>query len=338
MAHDLFETRVDDVHLGSALQVCVRAEAHDFKELLLRSFLVFLSQLARGNVVDVFKPFEVGASDATAVDEHVRGVNDALLDEDLLSGVGCGTVGTLENGAHLDLICVHLVKRLFRGSRNQAVSLLLHERCGFLELGFHGARVSFQGLVLSQVGLDIVGVEALGVVNSRVVLDDSRDLASVLVDEVRGPVAHGTEALDDEGLVVDSKLLEADLVAEGLKAEQLASGVENTKASRLSSAGNTTLADKLARAAALSVDVLLTFNVHVGILDPRHHLLVGAHVRPEAVDGCADEALFNQLDRVFSCSAFKLGLAVQAGINLNSALGTAEGDVGESQLERHQGG
>jgi hypothetical protein len=61
-------------------------------------------------VIDVLKPFEVGAGDTTAVHKHVRSSDDTSAHEDLLGGVGGGTVGSLEDGLNLNQFSIVFVK------------------------------------------------------------------------------------------------------------------------------------------------------------------------------------------------------------------------------------
>ena len=126
--HNFFKTRVDNVDFGSTLsRHLVFFEAHHLEELLLRLFLILLGHATGSDVIDVLKPFEVGAGDTTAVDEHVGGSDNASAHEDLLGGVGSGTVGSLEDGLNLNQFSVILVKRFFGGCRDHAVSLLEEE-------------------------------------------------------------------------------------------------------------------------------------------------------------------------------------------------------------------
>jgi len=76
----------------------------------------------------------------------------------------------------------------------------------------------------------------------------------------------------------------------------------------------------------------------VGILDPCHNLLVGAHIGSEAINGGSNEALLDELHSVAASGALKLSLAQGAGINLYATLGTTEGDVGDRQFEGHKRG
>ena len=128
LAHDFLESRIDDVKFGSTLsRGLFLIEAHHLEELLLRLFLILLGHATGSDVIDVLKPFEVGAGDTTAVDEHVGGSDNASAHEDLLGGVGSGTVGSLEDGLNLNQFSVILVKRFFGGCRDHAVSLLEEE-------------------------------------------------------------------------------------------------------------------------------------------------------------------------------------------------------------------
>jgi hypothetical protein len=65
--------------------------------------------------------------------------------------------------------------------------------------------VSLECAILGQVLLDILNVEAIGIMNSGVVFDDCGDLTAILLDKVGGPVSDRTEALNDEGLAFDAE-------------------------------------------------------------------------------------------------------------------------------------
>jgi len=65
--------------------------------------------------------------------------------------------------------------------------------------------VSLECAILGQVLLDILNVEAIGIMNSGVVFDDCGDLTAILLDKVGGPVTDRTEALNDEGLAFDAE-------------------------------------------------------------------------------------------------------------------------------------
>ena len=337
-AHDLFETGVDDVDFIGTLNLTgLVSETHELEESLLRLLLVLLGHTAWGDVIEVLEPLEVRAGDTTAVDKHVWGGDDSSADEDLLGGVGGGAVGTFEDGLDLDVLSVAGVEGLLGGGGDHAVGLLEEEGLWVLADGLSGIGVGREGAVLHHEVLDLLDVEAVRVVDGGVVLDDGGDLATILLDEFRGPVADGTEALDNEGFASDTKG-EVDAVDEGLGVEEFTDGVVDAETGGLSTTSDTSLGDKLASAAAFSIDVGLTTDVHVGVLDPGHGLLVGSHVWSEAVNLGTDEALLDELHSVLTGDSLDLVLGVLARINLDTTLGTAEGHVSDGELEGHQGG
>ena len=65
--------------------------------------------------------------------------------------------------------------------------------------------VSLECAILGQVLLDILNVEAIGIMDSGVVFDNCGDLTAILLDEVRGPVSDCAEALNDKSLVLDAE-------------------------------------------------------------------------------------------------------------------------------------
>jgi hypothetical protein len=97
------------------------------------------------------------------------------------------------------------------------------------------------------------------------------------------------------------------------------------------------LSDELTGAATLSVDVLLTLDVHVGILDPGHDLLVSSHVRAETINSSTDEALLDELHGVLAGDSLKFGLRKFTGVDLNTTLTTTKWNIGDSKLEGHKG-
>ena len=190
--------------------------------------------------------------------------------------------------------------------------------------------------MLDHVGLDLLDIETGGVVNGRVVFNDSGDDTTILLDELGGPVADGTETLNDEGLVLDSKV-EVDTIDKGLGVKELTDGVVDTKTGRFGSSSNTTLGDELTSATSFSVDISLTFDVHVGVLDPGHNLLVGTHIGSETINLGTDKALLDQLHGVLTGDSLDFVLGVLSGVNLDSTFSSTEGNISDSKLEGHQG-
>jgi hypothetical protein len=235
----------------------------------------------------------------------------------------------------LDLLGVHFVEGFFDGSGDQVVSLLFDEAEWVGQLSFFSAWESFQGAVLGHKVLSILNVETLGVVDSTVVLDDGGNLAAILLEELGSPVANCAEALDDEGAILDS-LGKLNLVAEVLVACKLADGVVDTETSGLVTTVDTALSDILTSAAALSVDVCLTLNILVGVLDPGHDLFVGSHVWAETVDSSANETLLDELHGVLAGHTLKLALREFTRVDLDASLTAAEWNISDSEFESHE--
>ena len=105
-AHDLLETRVDDVKLFGTLQSSDVLRAHKFEQPLLGFLFVLLCHSSWGHVLQVLQPLEVRAGDTTAVHKHVWGGDDASLKEDLLGLVGSWTISTFEDRLNLDFFGV----------------------------------------------------------------------------------------------------------------------------------------------------------------------------------------------------------------------------------------
>jgi hypothetical protein len=105
----------------------------------------------------------------------------------------------------LNFFGVLQVQRLLRGCGNHAVGLLFKELLWDLCLGFLCVGVSLECAILGQVLLDILNVEAIGIMDSGVVFDNCGDLAAILLDEVRCPVSDRTKALNDEGFAFDTE-------------------------------------------------------------------------------------------------------------------------------------
>jgi len=239
--HDFFQTRVDNVNFISAFNLTgLSLKSHQLEELGLRLLLIFLGKTAWGNVVQVLEPLEVRAGDTTAVDEHVWGSNNSSADENLLGSVGRRSVGTFEDGLDLDVLSVASVEGFLSCGGDHAVGLLQEEGLWVLADSLSGIRVGCEGSVLNHEVLNLLDVETIRVVDSRVVLNDCRDFTTILLNELGGPVADGTESLDDEGLVLDAEA-KVDTVGEGLSIEELTHGVVDTETGGLGTAGDTSL-------------------------------------------------------------------------------------------------
>lgn len=97
----------------------------------------------------------------------------------------------------LDSVRILAGDDLLNGSWNEDVALLEHQVLALVRLG---VLVADNGAVLVLVVLQQLGVNALGVEQSAVVLNDANAGGSGAGQVAGGVQAHVTEALDDEGL------------------------------------------------------------------------------------------------------------------------------------------
>lgn len=213
--HSVFETRMDNVLFASTsdfgLEAVGRLHRDFSSETTFKGFLntseqevigisfVFEGQTTERDVVKVLQPFEEGNSDTTTVDEHV-GDDQAIstLEKDLVGSWGSRSVGSFSNDFSLDAVSVSFVDSLFTGSRDEDVAFFEHE---FIE-GFEvlGSGESFDGAVFQFVVFEFLGMDTLGVVDSRIPFLNSNADSSITVEVTHGVKTYITETLDDESL------------------------------------------------------------------------------------------------------------------------------------------
>ena len=104
----------------------------------------------------------------------------------------------------------------------------------------------------------------------------------------------------------------------------------------MGTSSNTSLRDELTCAAALRINILLTLDVHISVLNPSHYLFVGTHVGTETIDLGADEILLYELQSIFTSDSLELLLGVMARVDFHTAFGATEWDLSDSELESHQ--
>ena len=167
-------------------------------------------------------------------------------------------------------------------------------------------------------------VDAVRVVKCAVILRNSDDGVAFLCKQLRGVRADVAETLNDDAAAVDghAKLLDGLITDDG-----------DTAASGLFTSARTAEIDRLA--GDDGVDGLS--HVHgVGVHDPGHGLLVGAHVRCGNVFFRSDE--LDEFGGIAASHAFELTLRHLFGIADDPALGSAEGDIDDGALPGHPGG
>ena len=198
-AHDFFEAGVDNFDLIGTFDLrSLLSESHEFKKSGLGFLLIFLGHTSWGDVVEILEPLEVGAGNTPTIDEHVWGADNTSSGENLFGSVGGWSIGSLENGLDLDKVSISSVERFLSGGRDHAVSLLEEELLRVLSNSFGSIWEAGKRSVLDHVSLDSLDIETIRVMYGRVVLNNSGNLTTILLDELGSPVADSTETLNDE--------------------------------------------------------------------------------------------------------------------------------------------
>ena len=180
----------------------------------------------------VLQPLEVRAGDTAAIGKQVRHADDALFSEDLLSCEGGWAVSSFEDCLALELARVAHVDTLLDGGRDDVLHLLLHEYERVLSLNLIGTFVTGEAaLIVDNVLLDFLDIEAIRLMDRGISLDNGRNDASVLDNELGYPIADVTEALHRERLVFDALRGVLDLLDEAVGVEQLKNAIVYAKAS-----------------------------------------------------------------------------------------------------------
>jgi hypothetical protein len=293
----------------------VEAFGHDVVEALVD--LGFGPEVAHA----VLDPFEVAGGDAAGVGEDVGDDEDALVGEDLVGDCGCWAVGTFAEDPAADAVGVAAGDDVFGGRGDEDLAVVGDELVLVGGLGL-GEAVDGAGFfaVLDEGG----DVDAVLVVEATVVLGDADDGVALLGEEFGGVGADVAEALDDDAAAVDGHAE----VFDGFVADD----------------GDAAAGGFFASAGAAEVDGFagddgvdgLTHVHGVGVHDPGHGLLVGAHVGGGDVFFRSDE--FDEFGGVATGHAFEFALGHLFGVADDAALGSAEGDVDDGALPGHPGG
>jgi len=240
VVHDFLESRIDDINLRGTTELShVRGVnrdnvTHHVEESLVLLLLILLGHASRGNVLKVLQPFKVGAGYTSTVSKHVRNNNNSFSVKHLFSHEGSRAVSTFEDDLTVKEVGVVLVDSLLLGGRDEDITFLLHERSGIDCLNFVGVTIVSECSLREHLGSNIIDIKTLGVPNSRVVLNDSNDDTSILLDELSGPVADSTESLDDESFVSDSLLSKLSSFDERVSAQELLDAIVDSETGTLS--------------------------------------------------------------------------------------------------------
>ena len=90
------------------------------------------------------------------------------------------------------------MERFLSSGRDHAVGFLEEEVLWVISDELSSFRVVGKGSVLNHEVLYFLDIETIRVVNGGVVLNNSGDLTTILLNELGSPVADSTETLNDE--------------------------------------------------------------------------------------------------------------------------------------------
>ena len=181
---------------------------------------------------------------------------------------------------------------------------------------------------------DRVGVEASCIGNGALSLRDSDDERPRFAAEPRCPVAHVAESLHDDPLAVETNWQTQSRHVVVLSAG-LAQHIVEPPARRLGASADAALVDRLAGHTAERVD-LGRPELREGVGDPGHLSAASAIVGRRHVDRWTDQVLAHQFVGVAPGDTLDLVVGVGFRVDLHSPFGTAERDVDDRALERHQ--
>jgi len=269
----------------------------------------------------ILDPLEVAGGDAAGIGQDVGDDEDALVTEDLVGDGGGWAVGAFAEDLATDPFGVFAGDDVLGGCGDEDVALVGEE---FMPVGGFGLAEAIDSSGLGAVFDERGDVDAIGVVESAVVLRNADDGVALFVKELGGVGADVAEALDDDSGPVDGH------------AEVLDGFVTDY--------GDAAAGGFFASARAAEVDGLAgddgvngLAHVHgVGVHDPGHSLLVGVHVGGGHVFFGADE--LDEFGGIAASHALEFALRHFLRIADDSAFGAPEGDVDDGALPGHPGG
>src|SRR5450756_1853881 len=225
--------------------------------------------------VVVLNPLEVGDGDTASVAQNVRDDKSAVLLKNFVCIRVDPTIRQLDDDLRLDVLCVVLEDSVLESCRNIDVDV----QCAQLLVG-HVVEpfIPLHSAVLGLIGLQIIGVDTLGVVDATVDHRNGNDLCAIFLMKDPGSI----EADIAKTLNGDSGALEAH--AHLLCSE--AQAIDTAKPSRCSPAKRPAEDERLARHESRRV---MAGQLAVLIDHPCHNLAIGVDIRSRNIAVGADK-------------------------------------------------
>ena len=210
LAHDILQAGVDQIHfagsLNNVLDELLSLPAGVLADMVQDPLVGLRLQppgelpgLDKSQVLDVL---EIGHSHSSGVQQQIRQHQYVLRHQYVLATRSGGSVRPFRHDFAVKVHCVFASDRPLLGRRYDDVAgLLEHLLYIAVELG---PAESLDCSSLDQVFFQLIREDSVGIEERPVSFEHADDPAALFFDEVTGPVAHVAEALDDEGLVLDS--------------------------------------------------------------------------------------------------------------------------------------
>jgi len=237
----------------------------------------------------------------------------------------------------LKFISVVDVDSLLLGSGNEDITLHLHVGLRIGGLNEVSMAVVSESTLLKHLSSNVVDIEPTLVIDGGVVLDDTYNDTSILLEEFCSPVADSSKALNHEGLSRDSLCSKLGLLDKRISSKELLDAVVDSESSTFSTSSDTTLVNEFTSAAAFSVDVLLSLHLNVGVLDPSHDLLVSSHVGTEAVNTRSNKTFLGEFHGVPTSDFLNFSQGIKFRVNANSSLCSTERNISDTKFVGHEG-
>merc|ERR1719282_400059 len=274
-------------------------------------------------MIEILEPLKVGNSDTTSIDVHVRNNQASLLLEDLVSSWSDGSIGSFTNNFGLNLVSIGCIDHLLHGGRHEDVAGLVHDVLASVGLGSGEANNSS---MLQLPVFQSLWINTFWIVDGTVPFCNTHTLGANSGQITTGVETHVTKSLNNVSFSQPS-YIKTQLGHVLLLLDEVVQTVEDSSASGAGSAMDTSLVDGFASDASAGVHVGVTNSIGICVSNPSHLPLASAHVRGRNINTRSQETFLGKFDGESSCDPLQLILAVLLGVNLDTGLATAEGDI-----------
>merc|ERR1719282_2257712 len=274
-------------------------------------------------MIEILEPLKVGDSDTTSIDVHVRNDQASLLLEDLVSSRSDGSIGSLANNLGLNLVSIGCIDHLLHGSGYQDVAWLVHDVLAGVGLS---SGESNNSSMLQLPVFQSLWINTFWIVDGPVPLGNTNTLGANSGQIAAGMENHVTKSLNNISFSQPSNI-QTQLGHVLLLLDEVIQTMEDSSACGAGSAVDTSLVDGFASDASAGVHVGVPNSICISVSNPSHLPLASAHVRGRNINTRSQETFLGKFDGEPPCDPLQFILTVLLGVNLDTGLATAEGDI-----------